>query len=461
MTIPQDIDPMASFATAFHDLATMTTDEILHLFVRPEQDLKPFVEKARPIVEAVRRDGDAAVIHYAKEFDGADLTKTGILVSDREIADAFDAVDPDMIATLEFAADNIRRFHEAQLPGEMWMKEMSRGVFAGERWTPVDSAAVYVPRGKGSFPSVALMTAIPAVVAKVPQIVLLTPAGPDGKADAATLIAARIAGVERVCKAGGVVAVAAAAFGTTSIPRCHRLEGPGSPWVLAAKQLLHGVLTSRVPAGPSESIIFADETANSRTAALDLLIEAEHGPDSSAFLVTTCQRIAEEASSEIDFLLGQMNPTRAGFAREVLGGKSGGIVMAPSIEEAYRFINDYAPEHLQILSDSPFDHLSKIRNASEILLGRHTPGSIANYVLGPNAVLPTAGSARNQAPLGVADFMKCASVGYLTEQGYTSLACHARRFAQYEGFDAHANAVSSLRPIGLPGGTATEMIQRG
>lgn len=448
MTTQRHSDRPASFTTAFHDLTAMTRDEISCLFVRAEQDLEPFVEKARPIVDAVRNDGDAAVIRYAREFDGADLTKTGIVVSDREFADAFDAVDPAMIETLEFAADNIRRFHEAQRPGEMWMKEMSRGVFAGERWTPVDSAAVYVPRGKGSFPSVALMTAIPAVVAKVPQIVLLTPAGSDGKADAATLIAARIAGVELVCKAGGAVAVAAAAFGTASIPRCSRLEGPGSPWVLAAKRLLHGVLTSRVPAGPSDSIVLADETADPRTAALDLLIEAEHGPDSSAFLVTTCRRLAEEAMVEIDFLLGQMNATRAGFARAVLGGTRGGIVFAPSIEKAYGFINDCAPEHLQILSDSPFDHLSEIRNASEILLGHHAPGSIANYVLGPNAVLPTAGSAGNQSPLGVADFMKSASVGYLTERGYTSLAGHTRRFAQYEGFDAHANAVSSLRPAG-------------
>lgn len=447
MTTQRHFDRPASYATALHDLAAMTRDETLCLFVRAEQDLEPFMEKARPIVEAVRNDGDAAVVHYAREFDGADLTKTGIVVSDREIADAFDTVDPDMIETLEFAADNIRRFHEGQLPGEMWMKEMSRGVYAGERWTPVDSAAVYVPRGKGSFPSVALMTAIPAVVAKVPQIVLLTPAGPDGKADAATLIAARLAGIELICKAGGAVAVAAAAFGTANIPRCSRLEGPGSPWVLAAKRLVQGVLTSRVPAGPSECIVLADETADPRTAALDLLIEAEHGPDSSAFLVTPCRGIAEEAMAEIDFLLGQMNATRARFAREVLGGTSGGIVLAPSIEEAYRFVNDYAPEHLQILSDSPFDHLSEIRNASEILLGHHAPGSVANYVLGPNAVLPTAGSARNQSPLGVADFMKSATVAYLTELGYASLAGHTHRFAQYEGFDAHANAVSSLRQV--------------
>jgi histidinol dehydrogenase len=438
---------LADDDVAVYDLSMLSDAGRTALLTRTESDLSHYLQGAAPIVQAVERDGDAALVKYAMKFDKADIAVTGIAATRQDFETAFSSLDGSMIETLEYAADNIRRFHEAQLPGEMWMKEIRPGVLVGERHTPIDSVALYSPRGKGSFPSMTLMTAIPAVVAGVGLPIVLTPAGPDGKIDAATLVAARLAGIERVYKAGGAVAVAAAAFGTQTVPRCCKFEGPGSPWVAAAKQLLHGKIGSRVSAGPSESIVLADETADPRLAALDLLIEAEHGSDSSAFLVTWSRHIAEAARSAIPEFWKEMRIRRVEYARDVLRGTNGGIVIARDRQEAFAFINDYAPEHLQILSKSPFEHLSHIRNAAEILLGEHAPGSMANYLMGPNAVLPTSGAARYSAGLGVHDFLKASSVGHVTATGYAEMAPHTHRFATYEGFDAHANAVSAMRRL--------------
>ncbi|MEP7453445.1 histidinol dehydrogenase [Phyllobacterium sp. SB3] len=434
-------------AISLHNLATLTTDERNTLLLRTEDDLTYFIEKVPPIIEAVKRDGDVALAKFAQDFDGVVLDPDKLAVEECEFNEAFDALDRDMIKTLEYSADNIRRFHQAQLPGDMWMKEIRPGVLVGERYTPIDSAALYSPRGKGSFPSVTLMTAIPAVVAGVKLPVILTPPGPDGKVDAATLVAARLAGVERVFRAGGAQAVAAAAFGTATIPKCHKIEGPGSPWFLAAKRVLEGHIASRLPAGPSEIIILADETTDPQMAALDLLIESEHGSDSSAFLVTWSRDFAEKVREAVPGYWVKMSKKRVEFSSAVLGGSSGGIVLTSSREDAYNFINDYAPEHLQILSKHPFEHLSEIRNASEILLGEYAPGSIANYMMGPNCVLPTSGAAHVHSPLGVHDFMKSASIGHMTAKGYAEMAPHTHRFATYEGFDAHANSVSELRNL--------------
>lgn len=325
------------------------------------------------------------------------------------------------------------------------MKEIRPGVVVGERSTPIDSVACYSPRGKGSFPSVTLMSAIPAVVAGVRRPIILTPPGPDGSIDAATLVAARIAGISRVYKAGGAQAVAAAAFGTRTIPRCHKIEGPGSPWLVAAKRKLAGWIDPGLPAGPSEVIVLADECANARIAALDLIIESEHGADSSAFLVTWSRDIADAVRAAIPGYWKKMSKQRAEYSAAVLSSDSGGIVLTETRTQAYDFINDYAPEHLQILSKTPFEHLHHIRNAAEILLGEYAPGSIANYMMGPNCVLPTSGAAHTHSPLGVHNFLKSSSLGHLTETGYREMAPKTHRFATYEGFDAHANAVSSLR----------------
>ena len=431
---------------ALHDLAQLSVTEREQLLSRAEDDIDAFIEGVRPIIDAVRNEGDEAIARYGRQFDKAQsLTADSIAASKADIDKAFDKVDRAMIETLEYSADNIRRFHEAQLPPEMWMKEIRPGVLVGERASPIDSVACYSPRGKGSFPSVTLMTAIPAAVAGVPQPIILTPAGADGEVDAATLVAARLAGVEQVFKAGGALAVAAVAYGTASIPRCFKIVGPGNPWLVAAKRVLAGRIDPGLPAGPSETIILADESANPYIAALDMTIESEHGPDSSSFLVTWDREFAEAVRQAIPQYWDQQNETLAGYSSTVLSGQRGGVVLVANAQEAYAFINDYAPEHCQVLSKTPYEHLAHIRNASEILLGEHAAGSIANYMMGPNCVLPTSAAARTHSPLGVHDFMKTCSVGHMTATGYSEMAPHTHRFATYEGFDGHANAVSKLR----------------
>jgi len=431
---------------ALHDLARLDDGGREALLSRAEDDLDAFLDGARPIIEAVRLEGDEALARFGREFDRAHgLLPDAIRATRAEIDAAFDALDPALIDTMEYAADNIRCFHEAQRPPEMWMKEIRPGVLVGERATPIDSVACYSPRGKGSFPVVTLMTAIPATVAGVPDRTVLTPPGPDGAVDPATLVAARLAGVETVCKAGGAQAVAAAAFGTASVPRCHKIVGPGSPWLVAAKRLLAGRIDPGLPAGPSETILLADPTANAHICALDLCIESEHGNDSGAFLVTWDAELAERVRALVPGYWARMGAVLAGHSSTVLSGQRGGVVLAPDAASAYAFVNDYAPEHCQILSTTPYEHLARIRNASEILLGEHAAGSLANYLMGPNCVLPTAGAAHTHSPLGVPDFMKTCSIGHVTESGYREMAPHTWRFARYEGFDGHANAVSVLR----------------
>ena len=433
-------------AVSFHELSYLDRTQRDQLLSRAEDDLDEFIAGVKPIIQAVLDDGDEAVARLGQKYDGASSLQANALAATRtDIDKAFDQVDKAMIETLEYSADNIRRFHEAQRPPEMWMKEIRPGVLVGERATPIDSVACYSPRGKGSFPSVTLMTAIPAAVAGVPNPVILTPPGPDGQVDPATLVAARLAGVEQVFKAGGAQAVAAVAYGTATIPRCFKIVGPGNPWLVAAKRQLAGRIDPGIPAGPSETILLADETANPLLAALDMTIESEHGNDSSAFLVTWDRALAEAVIKAIPQYWDQQSDKLAGYSSTVLSGQRGGVVLAESAQAAYEFINDYAPEHCQVMSKHPYEHLSHIRNASEILLGENAAGSIANYMMGPNCVLPTSGAARTHSPLGVNDFIKTCSVGHMTASGYREMAPHTHRFATYEGFDGHANAVSALR----------------
>ncbi len=429
---------------SFYDLATLDELARAQLLMRSESELDAYLPTAEEICERVAHDGDAALVHYAAKFDGADIGDA-IAATPEDFDTAIASLDARLLDALGYAADNIRKYHGSQLPGELWMQEIKPGVLVGERHTPIDSAAVYVPRGKGSFPSAALMTAIPAVVAGVPNPIMLTPAGPDGKVDAATLAAARLAGIEKVYKAGGATAVAAAAYGTETVPRCDAFEGPGSPWTAAAKRVLGGRIASRVAAGPSEAIVLADESADPRLVALDLLIEAEHGSDSSVYLVTWSRRMAKAVAAAVPEFWPRMREARVAYAQDVLCGPRGGIVLARDRAEACAFVNDYAPEHLQVHSATPWDYLSEITNAAEILLGGHAPGSIANYVMGPNAVLPTSGGARSGSGLSVRDFMKSSSIGHITAAGYAEMAPAARVLAEYEGFDAHANALSELR----------------
>ena len=428
---------------SLHDLSVLTADQRAGLLRRTEADLSDFIDAVVPIIEAVRTEGDAALIRFAKAFDRADVQT---LRAPPEAFDAaFESLEPELIEAITFAVDSIRRFHAAQMPQSMWLQEFRPGVFAGDRVLPIPSVACYVPRGKGSFPSVVMMTTVPAVVAGVPRICVVTPPGPDGTVDAATLVAARLAGVEEVYACGGAQAVAAAAYGTQTVPRCAKIVGPGSPYVVAAKRLLADRIDPGIPAGPSESIILADATADGRIAALDLIIESEHGPDSSAFLVTDSPKVAEAARAAIPEFWAQMGAGRTGFSQSVLCGPMGGIVLAPDWDAACDFVNDYAPEHLEILGDEPFAHLDRITNAGEIMLGRHSPVVLGNFVLGPNAVLPTGGAAVTASPLSVHDYLKRTSIGYVTRAGYDILAPHAHRLATYEGFDGHANAISDTR----------------
>ena len=430
---------------SFHDLSTLDAQSRAALLRRSETDLSGFMETVKPIIEAVRTEGDAALVRYARDLDKADLDESRLKATEAEFDAAFDLVDEDVVAAIRFGIDNIRRFHEVQKPEPMWLKEMRPGAYAGDRFTPIRSVALYVPRGKGAFPSVTMMTAVPAVVAGVPEIAIVTPPTPDGSVDAATLVAARLAGVSTVYKVGGAQAVAAVAYGTQTIGPALKIVGPGSPFVVAAKRLLSGVIDPGLPAGPSEAVIFADDTVKGGLAALDLLVEAEHGPDSSAYLVTHSRRVAEEALAALPDHWARMTEQRVAFSKAVLTGRCGGIVLTASLEESYRFINDYAPEHLEILSTDPFAHLGHITEAAEILMGPHTPVSIGNFGLGPNAVLPTSRWARTYGPLSVADFVKRSSIGYVTASAYPEFAKHARTLARYEGFSSHEHAVSDVR----------------
>lgn len=432
-------------AISFHDLAALSPAQRSRLLQRTESDLSPYEDKVKEIIAAVRKDGDEALARFARDFDKAPVKAREIAATPKDFDAAEKSLDLQVRQAMEFAAEAIKGFHEDQKPGEMWLHEVRPGIFAGDRTRAIPSAACYVPRGKGAFPSVALMTSIPAMVAGVPEVVIITPPGPNGKIDDATLVAARMAGVSKVYKAGGAQGIAAVAYGTETVPRVAKVIGPGSPWVAAAKRQVSHVIDTGTPAGPSELIVLADDSIDGRLAALDLLIESEHGPDSSAYLVTWSKRVAEEARRAIPDYWRKMGEQRAKFSSSVLGGPIGGIVLARDEDEAIAFCNDYAPEHLQVLAKEPFQYLGRLAHAGEILLGEHTPTTLGNFVLGPNHVLPTAGWARTASPVSVYDFMKRTSIAYVTAKAYPEVARHAHHLAHYEGFEGHANAVSSLR----------------
>ncbi len=431
--------------TNFHVLATLSPAARKALLARTETDLSQYIEKVRPIIAAVRQDGDEALARFAQQFDKATVSANSIAATEADFARAAKTLAPAMLESMQFAAHSITAFHKAQMPEKHWMMELRPGVFAGDRTTPIPSVACYVPRGKGAFPSSVLMTAIPASVAGVKEICIVTPPGPNGQIDDATLVAANLAGVSKVYKAGGAQAIAAVAYGTQTISPVRKIVGPGSPWVGAAKRLVADKVDVGTPAGSSESIIMADASTSGALAALDLLIETEHGPDSSGYLVTWDEAIARDALAALDKFYKHMSALRVDYATTVLSGAFGGIILAASEDDAIAFINDYAPEHLQILSKMPERYLEKIVHAGEILLGEYAPSTLANFVVGPSHVLPTGGWAQTGSALSVHDFLKRTSVVNISKQGYDLLAPHAKIFAEYEGFDAHANAVSDLR----------------
>ena len=414
------------------------------ILTRSEQDIASAESSAREIIERVRSEGDRTLVEYTKKFDGADISRLPLRVEEREMAEAEKTLDASVKDAIRFCAENVRRYHEEQLPGAMSLKEVLPGVYSGERASPIPSVGLYAPRGKGSFPSSTYMMAVPARVAGVGRVVVVTPPDASGRCDSATLFAARFCEVHEVYRVGGVQALAALAFGTQSIRPVAKFLGPGNQYVTAAKRLLVGVVDVGLPAGPSESMIIADESADPRRICLDLLIEAEHGPDSQALLVTPSPKLARAVADMLPGLAASLPELRASYVKSVFANY-GGIILAADIAEAAEIANSVAPEHLQIATADPFETLSLVRNAGEILLGQNTPFSLANYAIGANAVLPTGGKARTYSPLSVRDFLKYSSIAYLTERGHASLRDASITLADYEGFPAHAMALRKRR----------------
>ena len=419
----------------------LNSEDKLRIIKRSEEDILSVYGPTQDIIEDVRTHGDGALVRLTARFDSADIGEMPILVSDGEYAAAEESLKPDIIEAVSLAVENVMRFHRIQKPEGMHFIETTKGVFAGERATPIPSVGLYVPRGKGSFPSMLYMMAVPARIAEVPRICVCTPPHRDGSIDAACLYAARLCGVHEVYRVGGAQAIAALAYGTESITPVDKICGPGSPYVSAAQRLLHDTVTVGLPAGPSEAAILADESADAWRVGLDLMIEAEHGPDSSALLVTDSDRLAQDVIAVVNRLLDELPEPRRGYVETVLSGY-GGVILSSGLGESVSIVNQIAPEHLQIRTAEPWEVLSQISHAGEILLGEHTPFSIANYAAGPNAVLPTGGKARTWSPVSVRDFMKYSSIVYATKEGLRKVGGSVVRLAEYESFPSHGRAIS-------------------
>jgi histidinol dehydrogenase len=423
-----------------YDLARLSDESVAKVLRRSETDITQLMETVAPIIDAVKESKDAALVAYTKQFDGADIAPLGTKVSEQERHAAREQLDPEIKQVIEYSARNIRKFHEKQMPEEMWFTEIGPGILAGEKITPITSVGLYVPSGKGSFPSVMLMLGIPAVIASVPKIIVCTPPRPDGSVDPATLFAAEVCGISDLYRVGGAQAVAAMAYGTESVPKVVKVLGPGNSYVNAAKRRLYGEIDPGTPAGPSESIILCDDKVDHRVAALDLLIEAEHGPDSTALLVTHSQEVVDGVKRLLPGMVDELPQQRRDFCTTVLS-TYGGIVKTASLEESIAFVNEFAPEHLEVLIEEPMAAVPKIRNAGEMLLGPYSPITLGNFSLGVNAILPTGGFAKSFSCVTVYDFLKRTSIGYVTKEGYPEISAAACRFAEYEGFASHAAAI--------------------
>jgi len=424
----------------FFVLSQLSSEERRRIYRRTGVNPAELVPQVAPIVEDVRQRGDAAVQEFTLRFDGATMEPSQFRVPVEEMDEAVARLAPDLREAMEISIANIRRFHERQVEPDVWEMEIAPGIHAGEKVVPIASVGLYVPRGKGSFPSMMMMAGVPAKVAGVERIVTVTPPDRNGKPDPATIAAARMIGLEEVYALGGVQAIAALAFGTETVPKVDKIVGPGSGYVLAAKQILSTEVDTGLPAGPSEAIILADDSIDPITAVTDLLIEAEHGPDSSAYLVTADSALARRALELIPILVENLPAERRAFCEAVFRS-NGGVVLAADLDDAIGFINSFAPEHLQILTQDPSATLEKIKYAGEALLGPFTPGTLANYSLGPNAILPTSGFARTASALSVRDFTRRMSFSRVTEDAFFALAPKTVVLARYEGFPAHAGAL--------------------
>lgn len=427
-----------------YKLSEMTDEQKNFVLKRAEHDISEQMQLAKEVSDDIRVRGDAAVLEYTAKFDRVELTKDRIKVKPEEIDAGYNRLDKETREAIEYAAKNIHNFHEKQLPEEMWFTEVDKGLLVGEKTTPIVDVCLYVPRGKGSFPSVMLMLGIPAKVANVEKIVVVTPPNEKGDVDDAILAAAKIIGITEIYKVGGIQAVAAVAYGTETIPKCHKIIGPGNSYATAAKRVLANYIDAGLPAGPSECIILADEKADPEKVALDWMIEAEHGPDSASILVTHSAELVEKAIPIVKRQLTKISEKRRDFITKGFS-TYGGAIITDSLEESIAFVNEYAPEHMEVMTEKPFEVLPKIKNAGEILLGDYTPVTLCNFVLGPNAILPTGQSAKTYSSVSVQDFLKRSSVGYASRDGFEMVRNHAYRIATVEGFDTHGLAVKERK----------------
>lgn len=427
-----------------YKLSDMTSEQKDFIMKRAEIDISEQMQLAKEVSDDIKKRGDEAVLEYTAKFDRVQLTRDRIKVKPEEIEVGYNRLDDETRTSIEYAAKNIHDFHEKQLPEEMWFTEVDKGLLVGEKTTPIVDVCLYVPRGKGSFPSVMLMLGIPAVVAGVENIVVVTPPNENGDVDDAILAAAKIIGISEIYKVGGIQAVAAVAYGTETIPKCHKIIGPGNSYATAAKRVLANYIDAGLPAGPSECIILADENADPEKVALDWMIEAEHGPDSASILVTNSAELVEKAIPIVERQLEKISDKRRSFVNTVFS-TYGGAVITDSLEESIAFVNEYAPEHMEVMTEKPFDVLPKIKNAGEILLGDYTPVTLCNFVLGPNAILPTGQFAKTYSSVSVFDFLKRSSVGYASKAGFEMVRDYAYRIATVEGFDTHGLAVKERK----------------
>lgn len=391
----------------------------------------------KEIIENVRTRGDEALREYTKKFDRTDLDSFS--VSSEEVEEAYNEMDKNFVAIVREAAENIRSFHEKQLRPS-WMTTEENGTILGQKITALDSAGVYVPGGTAAYPSSVLMNVIPAQVAGVKRIVMVSPPGENGKLPAAVLVAAKEAGVAEIFKVGGAQAIAALAYGTESITRVDKITGPGNIFVALAKREVFGDVDIDMIAGPSEIAILADDTARANEVAADLLSQAEHDARACSILVTTSAQLAEEVSAEMEKQL-EVLPRREIASASIRD--YGVIYVASSMDEAVETINAIAPEHLEIITENPMELLGQIRHAGAIFIGRYSSEPVGDYFAGPNHVLPTNGTARFSSPLNVDDFQKKSSVIVYSEQAFRDNAPKIAEFARMEGLEAHARAVES------------------
>lgn len=400
-------------------------------------NIEELEKRVREIVEGVKQEGDQALLEYTSLFDKVDLTSEQLRVKQSEIDEAYQIVDEEFLTAIREAKERIKAFHQKQLKNS-WLDTQEDGSILGQIYRPLESAGLYVPGGTASYPSSVLMNALPAQVAGVERIVMVSPPGKNGKMNPYTLVAAQEAGVGEIYKIGGAQAIAALAYGTATIPGVDKIVGPGNIYVTLAKKFVYGTVNLDMLAGPSEVLVVADEKANPRYIAADLLSQAEHDVLASSILVTTSEKLVEEVKIELEKQLNAL--PRKEIAEKSLKDR-GLIILVPTLDEALEMANFYAPEHLEILVEDPFACLGKIKHAGAIFLGEYSPEPVGDYIAGPNHVLPTGGTARFFSPLNVDDFMKKSSLLAFSRQGLLSLAPQAIKIAEVEGLEAHAQAL--------------------